>query len=161
MKLQLVCDVSGSMGEGGKAFIVRTLVLAVAQWSRLNQAALDIHLCAWADRAWRLDQWTAAAEYPQELLDCGGGTSWPALIELLGQQPDGKILLFTDGFWSQDSARLVRRWREALAPDTLRIVKTGPDSHPQLKGPGVFTAEELLDALEDWRDGAGGEDDWA
>ena len=36
MTLHLVCDISGSMGDGGKPFTMRTAVMAVAQWVRLG-----------------------------------------------------------------------------------------------------------------------------
>ena len=32
MTLHLVCDISGSMSDGGKPFIMRTLVTTIAQW---------------------------------------------------------------------------------------------------------------------------------
>lgn len=46
MMLHLVCDISGSMSEGGKPFILRTLATTVAQWVRQGYGKAEIRLCA-------------------------------------------------------------------------------------------------------------------
>jgi hypothetical protein len=150
MTLYLVCDISGSMGDGGKQFIMRTAVMAVAQWVRLGYGSAEIRLCAWASEARHLLDWSAKKEYPAELLACGGTSNGGALIQLLGEKPDGKVLLFSDGFWSRDDAKILKQWEECLLPDTLRIVKVGTDANPQLKGPDVFVAEDLFAVLDGW-----------
>jgi len=150
MRLYLVCDTSGSMRDGGKPFIMRTTVMAIAQWVRLGYGNAQISLCAWASEACLVHDWSEKQEYPAQLLDCQGTSNWKALIQLLGEQPDGKVLLFSDGFWSRADARLFKQWKECLPPDSLRIVKTGADANPQLKGPDVFVAEDLFAVLDGW-----------
>jgi hypothetical protein len=135
MTLYLVCDISGSMGDGGKPFIMRTAVMTVAQWVRLGYGYAEIRLCAWASEAHHFLDWSAKKEYPAELLVCGGNSNGNALIQLFGEKPDGKVLLFSDGFWARD---------------TLRIVKIGADANPQLKGVDVFLAEDLFTVLDGW-----------
>lgn len=150
MKLHLVCDVSGSMAEGGKPFTMRTVALAVRQWVRLGYANADISLCGWSSEVCPFPHWRADGEYPAELLSCQGRSNWNALVAYLGEKPDGKVLLLTDGFWPQDSARFFKRWKDGLPPDTLGTIKIGADANPQLKGPGVFSAEDFFVALDGW-----------
>lgn len=153
MTLYLVCDISGSMGEDGKPFIMRTAVMTIAQWLRLRYGSVQIKLCAWASQVTLLTDWDARQEYPADLLSCKGTSNWKALVKLLGQQPDGKILLLSDGFWSRNEVRMFRQWKDGLPANTLRIVKTGPDASPQLKGADVFATEDLFAALDGWLEG--------
>ena len=51
MTLHLVCDLSGSMGEDGRPFLMRTAVTTIAQWVGLGYGAAQIKLCAWASEA--------------------------------------------------------------------------------------------------------------
>jgi hypothetical protein len=138
------------MGDGGKPFLMRTAVMTVAQWARFGYGRAEISLCAWASDADQFPDWSGKQEYPAELLVCCGTSNGKALIELLGEKPDGKVLLFSDGFWSRDDAIILKQWKNCLPPDTLRIVKTGADANPQLKGPDVFVAEDLFAVLDGW-----------
>lgn len=153
MTLYLVCDISGSMGEDGKPFIMRTAVMTIAQWLRLGYGNTQIKLCAWAAQATLLPDWDARQEYPADLLACKGTSNWKGLVQLLGEKPDGKILLLSDGFWSRNETRMFRQWKNGLPANTLRIVKTGLDASPQLKGADVFATEDLFAALEGWLEG--------
>jgi hypothetical protein len=149
----MVCDISGSMVEGGKPFIMRTAVMAVAQWVRLGYARAEISLCGWASEMRHFLDWSTKDEFPVELLSCGGALNGEALIQWFGKKPDGKVLLFTDGYWTRDGARLLKQWRECLPQDTLRVIKIGADANAQLKGPDVFAPEDMFAALDDWLDG--------
>jgi hypothetical protein len=153
MTLYLVCDISGSMGEDGKQFVMRTAVMTIAQWLRLGYGNAQIKLCAWASQATLLPDWDARQEYAVDLLACRGTSNWKALVQFFGEKPDGKILLLSDGFWSNNEAKVFRQWKDGLPTDTLRIVKAGPDASPQLKGAGVFAAEDLFAALDGWLEG--------
>lgn len=153
MTLYLVCDISGSMGEDGKPFAMRTAVMTIAQWLRLGYGNAQIKLCAWASQATLQPDWDARQEYPVDLLACKGTSNWKALVQFFGEKPDGKILLLSDGFWSNNEAKVFKQWKDRLPTDTLRIVKTGPDASPQLKGVGVFAAEDLFAALDGWLEG--------
>ena len=153
MTLYLVCDISGSMGDDGRPFIVRTAVMTIAQWARLGYGLAQIKLCAWASQATLLSDWNVQQEYPAQLLACKGASNWNALVQMFENNPGGRILLLSDGFWSRDEARIFKQWKDRLPPDTLRIVRTGPDASPQLKGADVFSAEDLFAALDDWLEG--------
>lgn len=156
MTLHLVCDISGSMGDEGKSFITRTLVLTIAQWVRLGYGRAEIRLCAWASDARYLSDWNINDEFPEELLACRGTSHGASLTQLLGEKPDGKVLLFTDGFWPREDAKVLKRWKERLPPDSLRIIKIGADANPQLKGSDVFAAEDLFAVLDGWQEGIKG-----
>jgi hypothetical protein len=153
MTLHLVCDISGSMGEGGKLFTQRTVVMSVAQWVRLGYARAEIRLYGWASETRNFPDWSSKDEFPAELLSCGGTSNGPTLIQWLGETPDGKVLILTDGFWNRDVARVLKRWKERLPSDTVRLITIGADAHPQLKGQEVFAAEDLFAALDGWLEG--------
>lgn len=154
MTLHLVCDISGSMSEEGKPFILRTVVTTVAQWLRLEYGLAEIKLCAWASEARYWPDWSIKDEFPAEMLVCKGAANGMALIELLGSELDGKVLILTDGFWTRDDAKALNRWQEGLPPNTLRIIQIGADANPhlskELKGARVFAAEEVLAVLDGW-----------
>ncbi|MDN6856783.1 VWA domain-containing protein [Pseudomonas sp. CAN2814] len=149
MTLFLVCDSSGSMSEGGKPFIMRTAVTTIAQWIHLAGGGVQVRLCAWGSEAVFSD-WTITDDYPEHMLVCGGTSSATALTRLLGDSPDGNVLLLTDGFWSSTDTRHLNRWRAGLPHHSVRFIKTGADANPQLKGPDVFLAEDLFAALDGW-----------
>lgn len=150
MIIHLVCDISGSMAEGGKPFVMRTAVMTVAQWVRFKYGHAEIRLCGWASEVCSFPDWDSTNEYPAKLLMCGGTSDGAALIQLFGEKPDGKVLLLSDGFWSREGAKSLRQWKACLPPDTLRIVKIGADANPQLKGPDVFETEYLFSVLDGW-----------
>ena len=153
MTLHLICDISGSIGEGGKSFAMRTVTLTVAQWVRLGYARAEVKICGWASEMHHFPDWSENDEYPAELLSCRGASNGQALIQWLGETPDGKVLVLTDGLWSQNEARVIKRWKEFLPSDTLRFIKIGEDSHPQIKGGDVFASEDLFSALDGWLEG--------
>jgi hypothetical protein len=150
MILHLICDISGSMGDGGKLFTMRTAVMAVAQWARLGYARAEIRLCGWASETRHFSDWSTTNEFPAELLSCAGASKGEALIQWLEDKPVGRVLLLTDGYWTWDGASVLKRWKESLPPDSLRIIKIGADANPQLKGPDVFPSEDLFAALDNW-----------
>ncbi len=154
MTLHLVCDISGSMSDGGKPFIMRTLATTIAQWAWIGTGQTEITLWAWSSEARCISGWSNKSEFPPELLSCRGSANSAALIQLLGDEPGGKVLLLTDGFWSRDDAKTLKQWKDCLPSDTLRIIKIGADANPQLKGMDVFLAEDLFAAFDDWLEGS-------
>jgi hypothetical protein len=92
--LHLVCDISGSMSDGGKPFIMRTLVTTVAQWVLYGYGRTEITLWAWGSEARRIPGWGTRSEFPEELLSCAGTANGSSLIQSLGDKPDGKVLAF-------------------------------------------------------------------
>ncbi len=152
MYLYLIVDVSGSMSEGGKHLIARGVARAVEQHVRLGYGCADLKLIVWGIDA-QLMEWTPDREFPPEVLVCEGAANAEALIRLLGQQPAAKLLLITDGFWSQDDAKALKRWKKNLQRDTLRIIKVGADANPHLRGTEVFASEEIFCVLDGWLEG--------
>jgi len=152
MILHLTCDTSGSMSEGGKHLIVRSVARAVEQYFRFGYGHANLNLVAWGNEA-RVAEWNLDEEFPPEMLICEGVASVEALINLLGEQPEDKVLLITDGFWSLDDVKALKRWRESLQQDTLRVIKIGADANPRLKGTDVFAAKDLFAALDGWLEG--------
>jgi hypothetical protein len=150
--LWLVWDASGSMAENGKCFIARSVARMAEQYCRLGYGCADLKLVAW-NREARVVDWIPDQEFPPEMVVCESAAHAKALISLLGEQPDGKVLLITDGFWSQDDSKVLKRWKESLQQDTLRVIKIGADANPQLKGADVFAAEDLFAALDGWMEG--------
>lgn len=153
MILYLVCDTSGSMSEAGKHLIARGMVRATEQFFRLEGVCAELKLISWSLEA-RLIEWSPDLEYPEEMLLCKGSAKAEALIKTLGELPAEKILLITDGFWTKKDTATLKKWRESLSNDTLRILKIGADSNPQLKGPDVFATEEFFAVMAGWVEGA-------
>ena len=150
--LWVVCDSSGSMSEGAKHLIARGVARVTEQYFRLGYGSADLKLVAWNKEA-RFVDWIPDKEFPPEMLVCESAANAEALITLLEGQTDGKFLLITDGFWSLDDAKALKRWKAGLPRDTLRFIKIGADANPHLKGADVFAAEELFAALDGWLEG--------
>ena len=152
MILHLICDISSSMSECGKHLIARGMARASEQYCRLGYGCADLKLVAW-DKEAQVVNWNPDKEFPPEMLVSEGAANAEALITLLGEQPDGKVLLITDGFWSQDDEKALKRWKKSLQQDTLRVIMVGADANPQLKWADVFAAEDLFAALDGWLEG--------
>lgn len=152
MLIHLVWDTSGSMGEWGKLLIARGVARAIQQYLHLGYSNADLKLVAWCNEA-RVLEWCSDQEFPPELLASGGAPNTNALVSLLGTEPRGRVVLLTDGFWSQADARELKRWMRGLQTDTIRVIKIGADANPHLKGNDVFAVEELFAALDGWLEG--------
>lgn len=145
----LVCDLSGSMLESGKRFIVRNLVRTVDQYYRLQKNHPEIKLVAWSNDA-VIAKWEPAQEVPDAIITCSGTTSGENLVKKLEPFADGFFMFFTDGYWQSATTKAIGGWSRSLPQGHLRIVKVGEDADPRLKGPSVFEAEDLLAALRNW-----------
>jgi len=150
--LYIIIDVSGSMSEDGKHLISRGVARTVEQYFRLGYGCADLKLVAWSKEA-QIVEWSLDKEFPPEMLVCEMAANAEVLITLLGGQPNGKVLLISDGFWSLDDAKALKRWKESLQQHTLRFIKIGADGNAQLKGADVFAAEDLFAALDGWLEG--------
>ncbi len=152
MLIYLVWDTSGSMGEWGKLWIARGVARSIEQYLRLGYGSANLKLVAWATEA-RIVEWNPDDEFPLDMLASEGMSNAKPLIDLFEKNLGGMIVLITDGFWSRPDERALKRWKASLPPDSLRIIKVGADANPHLKGPNVFTAEELFAALDGWLEG--------
>ena len=148
--LWVVCDASGSMAESGKNLIMRGLVRAIEQYFRLGYAAkAQLRLVWWGDYAAPLD-WHPNTEVPDALFANQGSANGESLAQLLNGESHARVLILTDGFWTDASRHAVKNLRMALGPNALRVITVGADANPRLQGADVFSAEDLFDALDGW-----------
>jgi hypothetical protein len=149
--LWLVCDRSGSIREEARRFIVRNLVRGVEQFVRLRSDSCHVvKLISWNDTVTVVD-WAKDDEFPQFLLDCAGSVDASVLTALSEVSESDKILIITDGSWSGDTTNAIAAWRQQKNL-SVRFIKIGSDSGARLVGPDVFSAEDLVSALEGWLD---------
>lgn len=149
MILYLVCDTSGSMSEGGCILTVRGIVRATEQYLRLGYGKADLKLIAWSQEA-RMIEWIPDDEFPPAMLVCEGSANAESLIALLGEHPNGKVLLITDGFWTHADTKALKHWKECLSGDLFRIIKVGAVSNARLKGEDIFVPEDMFAVLDGW-----------
>lgn len=152
MILHLVCDSSGSMAELGKYLAARGVVRAIGQYLLLGHSSADLKLVVWSSEA-RVIDWTPDQELPDEMRATQSSANADALVALLGNEPASRILIISDGFWSQAAAKVMRRWKQSLPPDAIRLIKIGADANPHIEGADVFAAEDLFAALDGWLEG--------
>lgn len=165
--LFLVCDTSGSMSENGKDTLMRGVARTVEQFIRLGYGTSDIRLVIWNNDA-EIVEWNTDEELPDRLLNCKGSANAEALCKVLDSAsvPDKAVLLLTDGWWAQDDALAIKRWKRNQQPDMLRVIKIGSDSNPLLKGDDVFLPDDIFSALDGWLPPSAGtaeneeEDEW-
>jgi hypothetical protein len=97
------------MLEGGKRFVVRTLINQVEQYFRLGYAqSTEIKIVAWNNQT-RLIPWISGDEVPGEILDCSGSSDVEVLIQLCGEHVDDDFIVFSDGFWSESSQDTLKK----------------------------------------------------
>lgn len=146
----LICDLSGSMAENGKTFVVRNLIRTVDQVARLRNTRNEMKLVLWSNLVEMFD-WTLGDDVPQSLMQCKPSElSGAALKESLSVTPEDFLMLFTDGYWSDDVRKALGILEGMLIKGHFRIVKIGEDAESRVKGPSVFSAEDLLAALDGW-----------
>lgn len=150
MKLDLVCDVSGSMAEGGRPFAMRTAVLTVGQLAGLGHMRAELALWGWSSDVRAVPDWVAGDDFPPDLLSCTGAANGDALIKWTERRADRKLVLFTDGYWFSHVRVSLNRLRQHRARTDLRIIKVGADSNPQLDGADVFHQEDIFVAFDEW-----------
>lgn len=147
--LCIVIDVSGSMLENGKHLIAYGVVRSTAHYLSLGYGSADLKLLAWRNDATSA-AWNPDREFPGDFLLSEETANTEGFIKLLTAQPDGKVMVVTDGFWAPEDARILKSWRSHLRPEALRVIKVGVDANPHLKGADVFHPEDLFAALDGW-----------
>jgi hypothetical protein len=147
--IYLICDMSGSMVEDGRRFIVRNIVRTVDQYYRLRNEVLGLFLAHWSSSV-AIERWTPGQDFPEHMLACEGVASGDSLVEALSGAKEGYFMLLTDGYWTRETRRRIQSWYRSLPDGHFRIIKVGVDADPRLKGESVFSSEDLLSALEGW-----------
>lgn len=148
-EIYLICDMSGSMVEDGRRFIVRNIVRTVDQYYRLRGEKPDLFVARWTSNV-TVERWNLGQDFPEHLLVCEGEVSGDSLVEALSGAKEGYFMLLTDGYWSRESRRRIQSWYRSLPDGHFRIIKVGVDADPRLRGESVFSSENLLCALEGW-----------
>jgi hypothetical protein len=150
MTVAFVCDVSGSMAEGGKPYAMRTAVLTAAQLAQLGYMRAEVVLWGWASNMRHFPNWTTGDDFPPDLLSCKGASNGDALLQWLTHEPHCNVVLFTDGYFLPAGKGLLNQLRKSVSPYDIRFIKVGADSNPQLKGTDVFGQEDVFDAFDHW-----------
>lgn len=150
-EINLLCDTSGSMAEGGKRYILRNQIRAIDQYYRLLGKNVDIKLILWSNNPAVID-WGRGQDVPDGILDCNGRSDMSALIKAIGSDNEGYFAVLSDCFWDSNTRKELSEWSRALRPNHFRIIKIGEDANPSIKGPNVYEGSELIAALEDWVD---------
>lgn len=145
-EVAIVCDLSGSMLECGKRFIMRTVLRSVDQYYQMLNPSADLRLFAWRSSLVETP-WSPGENAPEDFMDCKGSSEVRALIDEFGDCPDVPILILTDGYWDGSESEF-RQWADSLDADWLRVVLLGADANKKLKTSYVFGADSLLAALE-------------
>lgn len=145
----LICDMSGSMLEDGRRFVVRNLVRAVDQYFRLRNESPDMSIVHWSSEI-SIEQWRLGQDFPEKMLVCDGESSGEDLVKELSGIPDGYFMVITDGYWSHETRRQLAAWSRSLPNGHFRLLEVGVDANPRLKGPSVFSGEDVLAALDNW-----------
>ena len=146
----VICDLSGSMMECGKRFIMRTVLRTISQYYQMLNPGADLRLVTWRDIIEDIE-WNPESGAPETLMECSGRSCVEALRSHFGERPSSPILILTDGYWDDQEADFYNR-ADAIDENCLRVVLVGADSNPNLKGNYVFTSDEILSALEKFGD---------
>ena len=147
--IYLICDMSGSMVEDGRRFIVRNIVRTVDQYYRLRGKKPDLFVVRWSSNV-AVVRWNLGQDFPEQMLVCGGEASGSCLVDEFSKAVDGYFMVITDGYWTRETTKQILTWSRSLPDGHFRIVKIGVDANPKIKGPSVFSGEDLLGALEGW-----------
>ena len=141
----IVCDLSGSMLECGKRFILRTALQTVQQYFMMQNPNVNLRLVRWSCDFSECE-WPRTA-YPEELMRCEGKASVQALVDKLPEWECVPKIILTDGCW-QDDARCFDAWTQSTARNDLRLVLLGADSRIPSKTIETYSSESILSALE-------------
>ena len=148
--LWVVCDVSGSMLEGGKRFIARGLLHQIGQFVRLGYISdFNVRIATWGNEL-KVLEWSLTDEVPAEILNCRGSACGDALAQIKSESDSDRILILSDGFWSDRTRMAVRAWRSELGKTAVRAIRIGADANPKFIGPEVFEAEDFFLAIDGW-----------
>ena len=149
-QLWIVCDTSGSMCEGNKHVAMRGLAIQVEQYVRLGYASsLDVKLAVWSHEVAPV-AWAPSADVPDAVLDCAGRANGRALAEFLETHNRDRILILSDGFWSDDDRRTVVNACDTTGASRVRLVHVGVDANSRVGTIESFEAGDLLAALDGW-----------
>ena len=141
MRLNLIVDNSGSMIEGGRRFIERTVVRQFGRYLRTGQIDADARLYLLsndlAETSWRPDE-----DVPAAILSPSGHLNVDALISA-PFTADDKIVLITDFCLGTEENRSVREWMARQTTDRVLVVQIGEGVSESKANDGIFAVEQI------------------
>ena len=144
----IIVDSSGSMVEGQRLYLARSIVREIEQCARFGYLkTCQIHLAKATGSVVEEMAWNTDEEIPSALLDAGEAVRGTGIADFI-KAHDGRFVVVTDGFWGRivrDAIKLVAEERKGF----VRIIKVGR-SAKYLHGDYVFSAEEPWRFLEGW-----------
>ncbi len=129
--------------------LTRGIARAVEQYIRLGYGSANITLVLWNDKA-DVVEWNPDEEFPESLFNCYGSLNLAELYNTLGSKPDGKILILTDGSWSQEDIHFLRKWKRETPTDTIRVIKIGAETNRLWKKGELFSTEDFFSVFDSW-----------
>jgi hypothetical protein len=111
--------------------------------------AAEITLWAWGSEARRIPDWSTRSDFRWSCFHARN-CKWFVTDSTLGDKPDGKVLILTDGFWTRDGTLMAGRLTAGHAARHPNRRGCQPASFQGLKGAKVFAAEEVLAVLDNW-----------
>ena len=139
------CDLSGSMMECGKRFIMRTVLRTISQYYLMLNPDADFRLFSWQDTIMKQD-WSLGDDLPDAFMNCSGTSNVGRLVQAFPSNTDLPIMILSDGYWD-DSESQFKTWAGSFSEGAIRIVLLGCDAKDPF-APYMYKAEDLLAALE-------------
>jgi hypothetical protein len=141
MTLNLVVDNSGSMIEGGRRFIERTVVRQFGRYLRTGKISAEVRLYLLSDNlvetAWKPDE-----DVPAALLSPSGHLN----VETLMSAPslmEGKTVLISDSCLSTEEDQKLQEWMARQTTEKVVVVRIGEDALTSRVAEGVFAVEQI------------------
>lgn len=129
--------------------LTRGIARAVEQYIRLGYGSADITLVLWNDNV-AVVEWNPDEEFPEALFNCNGSLKLAELYNKLGSKPDGKVLIITDGSWSQEDIHFFRKWKREAPTGAIRIIKIGSETNRLWKKDELFSADDFFSVFDSW-----------
>lgn len=141
MTLNLVVDNSGSMIEGGRRFIERTVVRQFGRYLRTGKIDADVRLYLLSDNlvetAWKPDE-----DVPAALLSPSGHLNVEALMSAPSLW-DGKTVLISDFCLGTEEDQKLQEWMTRQTTEKVVAVRIGEDASTSRVAEGVFAVEQI------------------
>lgn len=140
--LNIVVDNSGSLIEGGKRFIARTVLRQLREfWLAMNPDG-KIRLFLLSDMGLKEVSWPKDKDVPVEVLSPRGRAKINDVVSNLWQQDDG-VVLISDYCMLPEDRKTLRAWIDRMGVRRARLVVLGDVLSVDQTEQGVFSAEQV------------------
>lgn len=140
--LNLVVDNSGSLIEGGKRFIVRTVLRQLREIWLANNSAEEIRLFLMTGKGLKESAWSKDQDVPSELLFPQGRATIGDVASYPWQEKDG-VVLVTDYCMLPEDRKMLRRWIDQMGVRRARIIVVGDVLSVDQTEQGLYSAEQV------------------